>query len=79
MTGCQGELVEEEFDVLVKDADGDVVIEETMTSYANGFIDLWLPRGETFDVTIEHDGKQAEAALPTNEGDSTCITDMQLQ
>src|SRR5699024_1312101 len=44
LTGCQGELVEEDFDVLVTDSSGEVVVDETMTTEKNGFIDLWLPR-----------------------------------
>src|SRR5699024_3682484 len=42
LTGCQGELVEEDFDVLVTDSSGEVVVDETMTTEKNGFIDLWL-------------------------------------
>src|SRR5699024_4208600 len=52
LTGCQGELVEEDFDVLVTDSSGEVVVGETMTTENNGFIDLWLPRDETFVVEI---------------------------
>src|SRR5690625_5369270 len=48
LTGCQGELVEEEIDVLITDSSGVVVVDETMTTEKNGFIDLWLPRDETF-------------------------------
>ncbi|HLQ70703.1 MAG TPA: CueP family metal-binding protein [Bacillota bacterium] len=78
LTGCQGELVEKEFKVYIEDEDGNKVVDETMTSLANGFIDLWLPRDETFHVTIEHDEKMAEAEISTYEGDNTCITGMQL-
>ena len=78
LTGCQGELVEKEFDVYIQDEDGNVVVDETMTSLANGFIDLWLPRENTYQVKIEYDGKIAESEISTFEGDNTCITTMQL-
>jgi hypothetical protein len=78
LTGCQGELVEKEFDVYIQDDAGNVVIDETMTSFANGFIDLWLPRDKTYTVKIGYDGKTAESELSTFEGDNTCVTTMQL-
>lgn len=78
LTGCQGELVEKEFDVYIQDEAGDVVVDETMTSFANGFIDLWLPRDKTYTVKIGYDGKTAESKLSTYKGDNTCVTTMQL-
>jgi predicted small secreted protein len=78
LTGCQGELVEKEFDVYIADEEGNVVVDETITSFENGFIDIWLPRDKTYQVTIEHDGKVAESEISTFEGDNTCITTMQL-
>lgn len=78
LTGCQGELVEVDFQVHIEDEDGNVVIDKTMTTFENGFIDLWLPRDKTFNVTIEHNGKVAESVISTFEGDNTCITTMQL-
>lgn len=78
LTGCQGELVEEEFDVYIEDEEGNVIVDETLKSLENGFIDLWLPKNETFHVTIQHDGKTAEQEITTFEGDNTCITTMQL-
>lgn len=78
LTGCQGELVEKDFDVYIQDEDGNVVIDETMTSLENGFIDLWLPRDKNFQVKITRDGKTVESNISTFEGDNTCITTMQL-
>src|SRR5699024_5472623 len=56
LTGCQGELIEKEFDVLIEDGAGNVVVDKTISSFENGFIDLWLPREETFQVKIAYDG-----------------------
>lgn len=78
LTGCQGELVEKEFNVYIEDEEGNVMVDDTITSFANGFIDLWLPRDRTYQVKIEYDGKIAESTLSTFTGDNTCITTMQL-
>ncbi|MGN7387461.1 CueP family metal-binding protein [Sporosarcina sp. SAFN-015] len=78
LTGCQGELVKKDFDVFIQDVEGNVVVDETMTSLENGFIDLWLPRDKNFKVKITHDGKTVDANISTFEGDNTCITTMQL-
>ncbi len=79
MTGCQGELANEEFDVYIEDTEGNVIVDKTVTSQSNGFMDLWLPRDKTFEVKITHEGKQAESQISTSENDPTCITNMQLQ
>ncbi|UQZ37394.1 hypothetical protein C2I18_05815 [Paenibacillus sp. PK3_47] len=79
LTGCQGEMVEEEFYVTVEDDKGNPVVErQAMKSQPNGFIDLWLPRDEAYQVTVEHEGKRAETEISTFQEDNTCITTMQL-
>lgn len=71
-------MVEEEFNVYIEDMDGKVVVDKTLKSQPNGFIDLWLPRDQKYQVTIEHNGKQVESEISTYENDATCITTMQL-
>lgn len=71
-------MVEEEFDVYIEDMDGNVVVDETLKSQPNGFIDLWLARDQKYQVKIEHNGKQVESEISTYENDATCITSMQL-
>lgn len=78
LTGCQGELVDKDFVVYIEDTEGNVILDETMNSGANGFIDLWLPREKNYSVKITHDGKQVESEISTFENDGTCITTMQL-
>lgn len=78
LTGCQGELVEEGFDVYIEDSNGNLVVDEKMTTEANGFIDLWLPREDTLNVTITQGEKETTSEISTFEGDNTCITTMQL-
>ncbi len=78
MTGCQGELADEEFDVYIEDSEGNVVVDETMKAQPNGFIDLWLPRDKTYKTKITYNGKTAESEVTTYEDSITCITTMQL-
>lgn len=78
LTGCQGELVNKDFNVHIEDQNGNVVLNKTVKSQSNGFIDLWLPRDKKYQITIEQDGKKAESELSTFEKDPTCITTLQL-
>ena len=78
LTGCQGELTKKDFHVFITNEDGEVVVDEMMQSYENGFIDLWLPRNEKFHVKITFEGKSSEQEISTYKGDNTCITTMQL-
>jgi hypothetical protein len=78
LTGCQGELAEETFNVTIEDKDGNVIVDEEVISQSNGFFDLWLPRDQTYQVKIELNGKVVESKISTFEKDGTCITTMQL-
>jgi hypothetical protein len=78
LTGCQGELTEQEFSVYIEDNEGNVIVDQAMKSQSNGFIDLWLPRDKKYSVTIEQDGVKAKAELSTFKSDNTCVTTMQL-
>lgn len=78
LTGCQGELANKEFNLYIEDQEGNVFMDEEVSTLENGFIDLWLPRDKIFRVKIEHNGKIANSKLSTFEGDQTCITTMRL-
>jgi|SRR5690625_525471 len=78
LTGCQGEMAHTDFQVLIKDKDGNVFINKMMNSGANGFLDVWLPRHDSFDVQITYDDETVESELSTFDDDKTCITTMQL-
>lgn len=78
LTGCQGEIVHKDLDFYIEDDNGQVIVDETINSEANGFIDFWLPRNQTFHVKITYEGKESEADISTFEDDGTCITTMQL-
>ncbi|MNO02529.1 hypothetical protein D3C81_2229590 [compost metagenome] len=71
-------MVNQEFNITVTNPSGKVVLNQKLTSHPNGFIDLWLPRDNTYQVTVENGGKKAEAKVTTFENNNTCITTMQL-
>ena len=78
LTSCQGEMINKEFDVTIKDTEGNVIVDEKMKTQANGFIDLWVARDKTFEISIEHEGKKVESTFSSFEKDGTCITTLQL-
>ncbi|MBC7298132.1 MAG: CueP family metal-binding protein [Demequina sp.] len=80
LTTCKGEIQNSDVHVLVTDAaSGEILIDETRTTYDNGFVGLWLPRGPDVTVTIEYDGRSATSDLSTKgDDDATCVTTMQL-
>lgn len=71
-------MVSEEFNVYIEDAKGNVLVDDILRTEVNGFIDLWLPREQTFQIKIEHQGKEVESEFSTFENDGTCITTMKL-
>ena len=79
LTTCKGELGGEEVQVsIVDDATGDVLVDETVTTFDNGFAGFWLPRDIEATLTVSYDGKTAETAIGTGEEDPTCLTTVQL-
>lgn len=78
LTTCQGELMNAVVDILVRDDQGEVVLEETTTTYANGFVGVWLPRDLTGTVALTVDGRSVEAPLSTTADSATCLTGLQL-
>ncbi len=78
MSGCQGELVDAPFHVRAVLGDGTVVIDEVRPTMANGFVDLWLPRGHAIELTFELDGYRTVGVVTTHDDSPTCITTLQL-
>jgi len=78
LTSCQGELVEEDIEVTLTSSDGEVLVEETVTTFANGFVGYWLPRGFEGTLEVSHDGRTGEVPVATGAEDPTCITTLQL-
>ena len=79
MSSCQGEQVEKEFDVKAIDQDGNVLIDETMATMRNGFIDLWLPRNRRIELTVRGLNRKAQGTIETFDDSKTCVTTFQLK
>ena len=79
MSSCQGELPETEFNVRAVDQAGNVLIDKPVTTLKNGFMELWLPRDRTINLTVEAQNRSASAVITTFDGSDTCITTMQLK
>ena len=80
LTTCVGELQNTEVDVKVTNAEtGETLIEETLRTFDNGFLGLWLPRGIETTLSVEVDGLTATMPISTaTSEDPTCITTLQL-
>lgn len=77
--GCQGELPGEEVQVRITDGAGEVLVDETVTTQANGFVGFWLPRGvEAGTIEIVSDKGTGSVPLSTTPGSPTCLTTLQL-
>lgn len=79
LTTCLGEMRNSPIEVKVTNVDsGDVVFEESATTFDNGFFGLWLPRDSNFALNVEADGRSAEVKIDSNESAATCVTDVKL-
>ena len=65
--GCQGEMVGEEVDVQIVDHMGEVLVDETVTTRANGFVGYWLPKDAHGTVTITQGELTGVAAFETGD------------
>lgn len=78
LASCQGELPGEKFSVTIVDADGTELVNQEVTTHANGFVGFWLPRDITATVTVSGGDRSATQEIKTGADDPTCITTMQL-
>ncbi|RAX50516.1 hypothetical protein DQ353_02865 [Arthrobacter sp. AQ5-05] len=80
LTTCLGEMQNEEVKVVVTDAkSGETLVDKTMSTFDNGFVGLWLPRGVEATLTVEAQGKKASTPISTSSTeDATCLTTLQL-
>lgn len=78
LTTCLGELNNENVHVKIVDEAGEVLVDEQTTTFDNGFVGLWVPRGTKGTIEISHDGMVGTTEFTTTEGAATCITDLQL-
>jgi len=78
LASCQGELVGEDIDVTITSSDGEVLVDETVTTYDNGFVGFSLPRDIEGTIEVAFDGRSVTAPIATGPEDPTCVTTLQL-
>ncbi|HHW84370.1 MAG TPA: hypothetical protein GX743_11285 [Actinomycetales bacterium] len=79
LTTCVGELQNQQMDLTITNmADGSTVVDETVSTFDNGFYGLWLPADESFELTVHYGGKTVTAPIGTGPDDPTCVTTLQL-
>jgi hypothetical protein len=79
MTSCQGEMALKSFDVKGIDQNGEIVIDQTVNTLRNGFMELWLPRERLISLSIKHMNFSANGVLATFDNSPTCVTTFQLK
>ena len=79
LTTCTGELANTDVHVTVVEAtSGETLLDETLTTYHNEFVGVWLPRGIDATLTVSAEGRTAKKAISTRPDDPTCLTGLQL-
>jgi len=79
MSSCQGELAERKFKVKAVDEEGKILVDDTMSTLRNGFLELWLPRNRRIVLSIQGFNRNAGGIIETFDGSDTCITTFQLR
>lgn len=78
-SSCQGEMVNTPVNVHVTTWAGGTVLRKTVKTPDNGFLEVWLPRGQQYNVTLTAQGKTTRGTLATLPGSDTCVTTLQLR
>jgi hypothetical protein len=79
LTTCAGELAEEEMHVTITDdATNEVLVDRDVTTFENGYFDVWLPSDRDITLSIDDGEHVAEVLLGTRADDPTCVTTIQL-
>ena len=78
LRGLPAVLLRPLLEVHVVAADGTVLVDEMRTTAPNGFLGLWLPRGQELALTLTRDGASASTQVTTTADSATCLTTMQL-
>ena len=74
LSSCQGELVNQEIHAVITDSEGKEIVNSDLTTMANGFVGVWLPRNIAGTVTVRYNGLVAQAPISTFAGSNTCLT-----
>lgn len=79
LTTCRGELSNEDIGVRIIDETGEVLVDEQVTTFDNGFVGFWLPRDVDGTIQITYDGLTAQSAFSASNDGATCLTTLQLE
>lgn len=74
LSSCQSELVNKEIHALITDSEGNEIVNSDLTTMANGFVSVWLPRNIDGTVTVSYNGLVAQSPIKTFAGSDTCLT-----
>lgn len=77
-TGCRGEHPNAPMTLTVTRFDGTTLYRGPATTFANGFVGMWLPRNITGTLRFEHAGRTATGRFSTLPGSPTCLTTLHL-
>lgn len=78
-TTCTGELAAEDVVVELVDLTHDeVLVDETVTTFENGFVGFWLPRDIEGTLRVSSEGRVGEIDFSTDDRAPTCLTTLQL-
>ena len=80
LTTCLGQLQGRQMEVKAVNAEtGEVLVDQGMETFDNGFIGLWVPRGITLDLEFTYQGKSAKTTVSTaGQSSATCLTELRL-
>ena len=80
LTTCTAEIQDTDIEVLIVDnATGEALVDETMRTFDNGFVGVWLPRNVEVTLTVTLEGKTGSDVFATSQpDDGTCLTTIQL-
>ena len=78
-SSCQGELVNLPVDVRAVATNGTPLFSGQLRTLANGFLELWLPKNQSVELTLSAFGFESREVVSTAPGAPTCITTMQLR
>lgn len=80
LTTCLGELSGKGVEVMITDsATGETVVDESTTTFDNGFVGFWVPSGITATIEVTAEGKTGTTEFSTKSDGPTCVTDLKLQ
>ncbi|SDS25323.1 hypothetical protein SAMN04489752_1308 [Brevibacterium siliguriense] len=80
LTTCLGEMSGEDVDVVITDsATGETVVDESTTTFDNGFVGFWVPSDVTGTIEVTAAGKTGATEFSTRSDGPTCVTDLKLK